>query len=79
MAQSEQDLMARAARPTIDEILMYESGVMDHEEMIEFFSRLVASGLAWELQGSYGRVAADLIRIGVLNNEGDILRTEIDA
>jgi hypothetical protein len=77
MAQSEQDLMARVARPTIDEILMYESGVMDREEMIEFFSRLVASGLAWQLQGSYGRAASDLIRIGVLDIDGNILRTEI--
>ena len=34
------------------------------QEMVELFQHLVDSGLAWELQGSYGRTAAALIEAG---------------
>jgi len=44
----------------------YEEGEMDEHEMIEFFQFLVDSGLAWTLQGSYGRMAMDLIEDGVV-------------
>ena len=42
----------------------YESGGMTEEEEIEFFQELVSSGLAWSLQGHYGRVAMHLIESG---------------
>jgi hypothetical protein len=48
----------------IDQIIAYESGELDFEEEIEFFQSLINSGLAWGLQGSYGRAAQSLIDAG---------------
>ena len=51
--------------PEIDKIIAYESGEMTQEEMVEFFQELIDSGMAWELQGSYGRMARALIEDGI--------------
>ena len=51
-------------RNILDEILAYELGEMDHEEIILFFQRLIDSGIAWRLQGRYGRTATQLIEQG---------------
>jgi hypothetical protein len=51
---------------TVDEIMRYEAGEMeDRAELLEFFQRLIDSGLAWRLQGSYGRAATRLIEAGL--------------
>lgn len=47
-----------------DKVIAYESGEMDEDEVVEFFQMLVDTGLAWSLQGSYGRTAAALIEDG---------------
>jgi len=49
----------------VGKIMDYEDGSMSEEEMIEFFQELIDSGLAWTLQGSYGRMAADFIKSGL--------------
>lgn len=58
--------MANAAQPTVDQIMAYEGGEMDFDQIIEFFQQLVDSGLAWQLQGSYGRTARRLIDNGMI-------------
>lgn len=50
--------------PNIDDIMLYESGEMDWEQTVEFFQSLIDSGMAWRLQGSYGRTANALIQAG---------------
>ena len=45
-------------------ILAFEDGSLDREGTIELFQHLVDSGLAWQLQGHYGRSAQDLIDAG---------------
>jgi hypothetical protein len=42
-------------------IIDYESGELEEHGVIELFQHLVDSGLAWQLQGSYGRTAQALI------------------
>ena len=47
-------------------IIEYESGELDEDATIRLFQDLVDSGLAWSLQGHYGRVAVDLIDAGLV-------------
>lgn len=42
-------------------IIDYENGDCDFDETVELFQYLVDTGLAWRLQGSYGRTAKMLI------------------
>jgi hypothetical protein len=50
----------------LDNMIRWENGELDEEETIELFQDLVNSGLAWQLQGCYGRMAANLIRAGLV-------------
>ena len=52
----------------------FEYGELDDAETLGLFAYLVQSGLAWSLQGSYGRVAAALIDNGYLSRDGSILK-----
>ena len=46
------------------EITDYEMGLLRAEEIVELFQHLVDTGLAWQLQGHYGRTAQALIEEG---------------
>ena len=48
----------------IGAIMAYESGELDDVATVELFQRLIDSGLAWSLQGHYGRMATALINTG---------------
>lgn len=48
----------------VDAIIAFEQGELDQEQTIELFQGLVDSGMAWKLQGSYGRTAKALIEAG---------------
>ena len=52
----------------ISKIIEYEDGTLDDEQVIELFQDLVNNGMAWTLQGSYGRMAAYLIEEGLIQN-----------
>lgn len=49
---------------TVDFVIAYESGELTDEQIIEGFQELIDTGLAWRLQGHYGRTAAALIEAG---------------
>lgn len=51
----------------IDQIIAYESGELDEKGTLELFQNLVDSGLAWKLQGHYGRTAQALLDAGLIN------------
>ena len=50
----------------INQILAYENGELDEAGVIELFQSLVNTGLAWSLQGHYGRTANALIEAGLV-------------
>jgi hypothetical protein len=50
----------------IDAIMAFESGELDDAGIIELFQHLVDSGVAWQLQGSYGRTATALVEAGLV-------------
>ena len=57
------------------DILAYEQGELGCDETIILFSKLIESGMAWTLQGHYGRTAHMLIRCGFVNPTGTILES----
>ena len=52
------------------QILDYESGNLSQDEIIALFQALVNNGMAWSLQGHYGRVATNLIDLGYIRSDG---------
>jgi hypothetical protein len=51
---------------SVDALMRYEAGELDEPETIRLFQHLVNNGLAWKLQGSYGRRARDLLKVGLI-------------
>lgn len=60
-------------------IMAWESGEMSPDATVEFFGQLVKNGMAWTLQGCYGRMAARLIEAGYLAKTGKVLRLPSDG
>jgi hypothetical protein len=56
-----------------NQIIAYEVGELNDRESIELFSELIRSGMAWTLQGHYGRSAVSLIEEGYIAKDGEIL------
>ena len=56
------------AYPLVAKMTEWESGEMEYDDIVEFFQYLVDTGLAWTLQGHYGRTAVVLIAAGEVND-----------
>lgn len=48
-----------------DKIIAYENGDLFEDEMIDLFQELIDTGMLWQLQGHYGRMAMRLINAGL--------------
>lgn len=59
----------------VDDIIAWESGEIPpySDEEVALFDHLVATGMAWQLQGTYGRRAQQLI------DEGYVTPIEYDS
>jgi hypothetical protein len=58
---------------TVGFIMAFENGELDEQEVAEGFQHLIDSGVVWQLQGMYGRTAADLIRNGLCQDTHGVL------
>jgi hypothetical protein len=58
---------------TVDFIMRWEEEDMPIGEEAAGFQHLVDSGLAWSLQGAYGRRAVQLIRAGLVKDTHHVL------
>ena len=56
----------------IDQIIAYENGELDTPSVVRLFGKLVFTGQAWSLQGSYGRSAVALIEAGYIDRDGNV-------
>lgn len=50
----------------IDGIIAFENGELDQEESAKLMQSMVNSGMAWKMQGSYGRACMDAINAGLI-------------
>jgi hypothetical protein len=50
----------------VDLIIQYESGTISNDDGLRLFQNLVDTGLAWQLQGCYGRTAQSLLDDGLI-------------
>lgn len=58
----------------LSEIMDWENGYMDPDQEVHLFQRLIDCGMAWTMQGSYGRRALELIREGLCSDPGNNYR-----
>ncbi len=52
-------------RDLTDKIIAYETGELTDQETIELFQELIDNGMAWSLQGHYGRTATAMLKHGL--------------
>jgi len=50
----------------VGKLIAFEEGELDEEGVIELFQELVDNGMAWTLQGFYGRTAMALAEEGFI-------------
>jgi len=50
----------------VAQIMAFEDGELDEEQVIALFQELVNNGMAWRLQSSYGRQARRFLELGLV-------------
>jgi len=62
----------------INYIMDYEMGNMSDLDTLKMFSELIKNGMAWTLQGHYGRTARSLINNEYLMDNGDFNNEKLE-
>lgn len=57
----------------LTEMINWEEGLLSEAGSIILFSELIKSGLAWQLQGTYGREAVSYVENKIIDKKGNIL------
>lgn len=55
-------------------LMEYEEGSLGANSTLDLFASLAKSGMAWSLQGHYGRTAQALIDDGWISKEGKVVK-----
>jgi hypothetical protein len=53
-----------------DMMMAWEAGELSDEDTVVLFQQLIDSGMAWQLQGCYGRMANAFIQAEVCHVKG---------
>lgn len=53
-----------AMMPSVNDVMAYEAGELDEKATAKMMQGMVNSGMAWRMQGSYGRAAMRAIEAG---------------
>ena len=61
-----------------NQMFAWEDGQLNANQTIALFGALVKNGMAWTLQGMYGRTASALIESGYLSRSGEVLKDAED-
>ena len=51
----------------MSQIIDYEAGILEEDDMIELFENLYETGLLWQLQGHYQRTFINLVESGAIS------------
>ena len=54
----------------VGSIIAFEEGELGKDDVVELFQHLIDTGMAWSLQGTYGRTAQALIEAGLCHRAG---------
>lgn len=66
-------------RDLVDKVMAWEAGNMSDKDTVKFFAELVKSGMAWKLQGMYGRTAMSLIKQGYITKSGKVNKKKLET
>lgn len=59
----------------VDRMIAFEGGDLSNGDGLLLFADLIKNGMAWQLQGAYGRMAGELIERGFITPEGAVTDT----
>ena len=59
--------MSKESTDIVGKIMAFEQGELSNEEVHSLFQFLLDSGMIYSLQGSYQRMAEDLLLAGAIN------------